>query len=61
MIISEKSTKVVFVSLVCLSLGALLGLDVKSQSQSVDEINTAISDKQGQTEMFRETEGNPER
>ncbi len=36
MIISEKSTKAVFISLVCISLGALLGVEVKSQ-QSMEE------------------------
>lgn len=36
MIISEKSTKAVFISLVCISLGALLGVEVKSQ-QGIEE------------------------
>lgn len=46
MFISEKSAKVVFLSLVCISLSALLGLEVKSHTHIVKEINFSVNDDQ---------------
>lgn len=36
MIISEKNTKVVFLTLVCISLGALLGIEVNSRENHTE-------------------------
>ncbi len=36
MIISEKNTKVVFLTLVCISLGALLGIEVNSRENHIE-------------------------
>jgi hypothetical protein len=61
MYISEKGAKVVFVSLVCISLGALLGLEVKSQTHIVEDINFSVNDDQQKLDTSQVSEDIPKR